>query len=172
VTWRAARATKFAIRRDENRRWIDNSPEWVHEACEGPLQRLGGRFRALVGNAGAADTFTRLRKLPDASADGSHHAIGNCLFSLPTVPHLFEARSPALAESGLGRRDAQHVHEIVSLAPEPPMLAHADEHVAGAAADLVGMLRDQFEVAATVPVGDGFLVFFHFPVPGGGKVFY
>jgi aryl-alcohol dehydrogenase-like predicted oxidoreductase len=34
-------ATKFAIRRDGNRRWIDNSPEWVHEACEGSLQRLG-----------------------------------------------------------------------------------------------------------------------------------
>jgi aryl-alcohol dehydrogenase-like predicted oxidoreductase len=34
-------ATKFAIRRDDNRRWIDNSPEWVHAACEGSLQRLG-----------------------------------------------------------------------------------------------------------------------------------
>jgi aryl-alcohol dehydrogenase-like predicted oxidoreductase len=34
-------ATKFAIRRDGGRRWIDNSPEWVREAVEGSLQRLG-----------------------------------------------------------------------------------------------------------------------------------
>ena len=34
-------ATKFAIRRDGGRRSIDNSPEWIHEACEASLRRLG-----------------------------------------------------------------------------------------------------------------------------------
>jgi aryl-alcohol dehydrogenase-like predicted oxidoreductase len=34
-------ATKFAIRRDDGERRIDNSPEWIHEAVEGSLQRLG-----------------------------------------------------------------------------------------------------------------------------------
>jgi aryl-alcohol dehydrogenase-like predicted oxidoreductase len=34
-------ATKFAIRRADGKRWIDNSPEWVREAVEGSLQRLG-----------------------------------------------------------------------------------------------------------------------------------
>jgi aryl-alcohol dehydrogenase-like predicted oxidoreductase len=34
-------ATKFAIRRADGRRWIDNRPEWVREAVEGSLQRLG-----------------------------------------------------------------------------------------------------------------------------------
>ena len=34
-------ATKFAIRREGGRRRIDNSPEWVREACEGSLRRLG-----------------------------------------------------------------------------------------------------------------------------------
>jgi aryl-alcohol dehydrogenase-like predicted oxidoreductase len=34
-------ATKFAIRREDGRRWVDTSPEWVHEAIEGSLQRLG-----------------------------------------------------------------------------------------------------------------------------------
>ncbi len=34
-------ATKFAIRRDDDRRAIDNSPEWIHEACEASLRRLG-----------------------------------------------------------------------------------------------------------------------------------
>jgi aryl-alcohol dehydrogenase-like predicted oxidoreductase len=34
-------ATKFANRREDGRRWIDNSPEWVREAVEGSLERLG-----------------------------------------------------------------------------------------------------------------------------------
>jgi aryl-alcohol dehydrogenase-like predicted oxidoreductase len=34
-------ATKFAIRREGDRRFIDNSPEWVHEACDASLRRLG-----------------------------------------------------------------------------------------------------------------------------------
>jgi aryl-alcohol dehydrogenase-like predicted oxidoreductase len=34
-------ATKFAIRRVNGQRRIDNSPEWVREACEGSLRRLG-----------------------------------------------------------------------------------------------------------------------------------
>jgi aryl-alcohol dehydrogenase-like predicted oxidoreductase len=34
-------ATKFAIRRERGQRRIDNSPAWIHEACEGSLRRLG-----------------------------------------------------------------------------------------------------------------------------------
>jgi aryl-alcohol dehydrogenase-like predicted oxidoreductase len=34
-------ATKFAIRREKGQRRIDNSPEWIREACEGSLRRLG-----------------------------------------------------------------------------------------------------------------------------------
>jgi aryl-alcohol dehydrogenase-like predicted oxidoreductase len=34
-------ATKFANRREDGRRWIDNSPEWIHQACEHSLRRLG-----------------------------------------------------------------------------------------------------------------------------------
>jgi aryl-alcohol dehydrogenase-like predicted oxidoreductase len=34
-------ATKFANRRDGDRRWVDSSPEWAKEACENSLQRLG-----------------------------------------------------------------------------------------------------------------------------------
>jgi aryl-alcohol dehydrogenase-like predicted oxidoreductase len=34
-------ATKFAIRRENGRRRVDNSPEWIREACEGSLRRLG-----------------------------------------------------------------------------------------------------------------------------------
>jgi aryl-alcohol dehydrogenase-like predicted oxidoreductase len=34
-------ATKFANRREGGRRWIDNSPEWIRQACEDSLRRLG-----------------------------------------------------------------------------------------------------------------------------------
>jgi aryl-alcohol dehydrogenase-like predicted oxidoreductase len=34
-------ATKFGNRRDGDRRWIDNSPEWIRTACDASLQRLG-----------------------------------------------------------------------------------------------------------------------------------
>jgi aryl-alcohol dehydrogenase-like predicted oxidoreductase len=34
-------ATKFANRREGDRRWIDNSPEWIHQACDASLKRLG-----------------------------------------------------------------------------------------------------------------------------------
>jgi aryl-alcohol dehydrogenase-like predicted oxidoreductase len=34
-------ATKFANRRENGRRWVDNSPEWIREACEASLKRLG-----------------------------------------------------------------------------------------------------------------------------------
>jgi len=34
-------ATKFAIRREGGTRRIDNSPEWIREACEASLRRLG-----------------------------------------------------------------------------------------------------------------------------------
>ena len=34
-------ATKFANRREGDRAWIDNSPEWIRQACEDSLRRLG-----------------------------------------------------------------------------------------------------------------------------------
>jgi aryl-alcohol dehydrogenase-like predicted oxidoreductase len=34
-------ATKFGNRRDGDRRWVDNSPDWIRTACEASLSRLG-----------------------------------------------------------------------------------------------------------------------------------
>jgi aryl-alcohol dehydrogenase-like predicted oxidoreductase len=34
-------ATKFACRREGDRAWIDNRPEWIRAACEASLRRLG-----------------------------------------------------------------------------------------------------------------------------------
>src|SRR3954451_4603047 len=33
-------ATKFGNRRDGDKRWVDNRPEWIHEACDASLRRL------------------------------------------------------------------------------------------------------------------------------------
>jgi aryl-alcohol dehydrogenase-like predicted oxidoreductase len=34
-------ATKFANRREDGRSWVDNSPEYIREACDASLRRLG-----------------------------------------------------------------------------------------------------------------------------------
>jgi len=34
-------ATKFGNRREGEKRWIDNRPEWIREACDASLKRLG-----------------------------------------------------------------------------------------------------------------------------------
>jgi aryl-alcohol dehydrogenase-like predicted oxidoreductase len=34
-------ATKFGNRREGDRRWVDNRPEWIREACDASLRRLG-----------------------------------------------------------------------------------------------------------------------------------
>jgi aryl-alcohol dehydrogenase-like predicted oxidoreductase len=34
-------ATKFGNRRDGDRRWVDNSPDWIRQACDASLSRLG-----------------------------------------------------------------------------------------------------------------------------------
>ena len=34
-------ATKFGNRREGDKRWIDNSPEWIHQAIDDSLRRLG-----------------------------------------------------------------------------------------------------------------------------------
>jgi aryl-alcohol dehydrogenase-like predicted oxidoreductase len=34
-------ATKFGNRRDGDRRWVDNRPEWIRTACDASLSRLG-----------------------------------------------------------------------------------------------------------------------------------
>ncbi len=83
---------------------IEKADEGSKDGIEA-LQRLGVRFRYLIGNAGDADTFTRLRKLLDGRADGSQHPIGNCLFYLATVPQLFEPIAAGLGESGLADED-------------------------------------------------------------------
>jgi aryl-alcohol dehydrogenase-like predicted oxidoreductase len=71
-------ATKFAIRRAEGKRWIDNSPEWVREAVEGSLQRLGVE---------QIDLYYMHRRNPDVPIEESVGAMGE-LVEQGKVAHI------------------------------------------------------------------------------------
>src|SRR5829696_8136474 len=60
-------ATKFAVRRDGERRWIDNSPEWIGEACDASLRRLGVEH---------IDLYYMHRRNPDVPIEESVGAMG------------------------------------------------------------------------------------------------
>jgi aryl-alcohol dehydrogenase-like predicted oxidoreductase len=71
-------ATKFAIRRADGKRWIDNSPEWVREAVEGSLQRLGVE---------QIDLYYMHRRNPDVPIEESVGAMGE-LVEQGKVAHI------------------------------------------------------------------------------------
>ena len=61
-------ATKFAIRRDDSgNRSIDNSPEWIREACDASLRRLG---------VDHIDLYYMHRRNPDVPIEESVGAMG------------------------------------------------------------------------------------------------
>jgi aryl-alcohol dehydrogenase-like predicted oxidoreductase len=71
-------ATKFAIRREDGRRWIDNSPEWIREAVEGSLERLGVE---------RIDLYYMHRRNPDVPIEESVGAMGD-LVEQGKVAHI------------------------------------------------------------------------------------
>ena len=71
-------ATKFAIRRQDGKRWIDNSPEWIREAIEGSLQRLGVE---------QVDLYYMHRRNPDVPIEESVGAMGE-LVEQGKVAHI------------------------------------------------------------------------------------
>jgi aryl-alcohol dehydrogenase-like predicted oxidoreductase len=96
-------ATKFAIRRAEGRRWIDNRPDWVREAAEGSLQRLGVE---------RIDLYYMHRRNPDVPIEESVGAMAE-LVEQGKVAHL--GLSEVNAET---LRAACAVHPITALQSE------------------------------------------------------
>jgi aryl-alcohol dehydrogenase-like predicted oxidoreductase len=96
-------ATKFAIRRENGRRRIDNSPEWIREACEGSLRRLGVE---------RIDLYYMHRRNQDVPIEESVGAMGE-LVSAGKVAHLglSEVNAKTL-------RAADAVHPITALQSE------------------------------------------------------
>ena len=71
-------ASKFAIRRENGQRGIDNSPEWIHEACEGSLRRIGIEH---------IDLYYMHRRNPDVPIEESVGAMGE-LVEQGKVAHI------------------------------------------------------------------------------------
>jgi aryl-alcohol dehydrogenase-like predicted oxidoreductase len=97
-------ATKFGNRRDaEGNRFVDNRPEWIREACDASLQRLGTDF---------IDLYYMHRRDPDVPIEESVGAMGE-LVQAGKVRHL--GLSEVSAET---LRAAAGVHAIAALQSE------------------------------------------------------
>src|SRR5690242_13120005 len=96
-------ATKFGNRRDGERRWIDNRPEWIRQACEDSLQRLG---------VDVIDLYYMHRRSPDVPIEES---VG----TMAELVHEGKVRHLGLSEvSARTLRAAAAVHPIAALQSE------------------------------------------------------
>ena len=96
-------ATKFGNRRDGQRRWVDNRPEWIREACEASLRRLG---------TDVIDLYYMHRRDPGVPVEESVGAMAE-LVQAGKVRHL------GLSEvSAATLRAAAAVHPIAALQSE------------------------------------------------------
>jgi len=96
-------ATKFAIRREAGQRRVDNSPEWIRQACEGSLRRLGIE---------RIDLYYMHRRNPEVPIEESVGAMAE-LVSEGKIAHL--GLSEVNAET---LRAASSVHPIAALQSE------------------------------------------------------
>jgi aryl-alcohol dehydrogenase-like predicted oxidoreductase len=96
-------ATKFAIRRENGQRRVDNSPDWIREACEGSLRRLGVE---------RIDLYYMHRRNPEVPIEESVGAMAE-LVAAGKVAHL--GLSEVNAET---LRAANVVHPITALQSE------------------------------------------------------
>jgi aryl-alcohol dehydrogenase-like predicted oxidoreductase len=96
-------ATKFGIRREGGERFIDNSPEWIRDACESSLRRL---------DTDRIDLYYMHRRNPDVPIEESVGAMAE-LVGEGKVRHL------GLSEvSAATLRAANDVHPITALQSE------------------------------------------------------
>jgi aryl-alcohol dehydrogenase-like predicted oxidoreductase len=96
-------ATKFGNRREGDRRWVDNRPEWIRTACDASLSRLG---------TDQIDLYYMHRRDPDVPIEESVGAMAE-LVTQGKVRHL--GLSEVSAET---LRRAHEVHPIAALQSE------------------------------------------------------
>jgi aryl-alcohol dehydrogenase-like predicted oxidoreductase len=130
-------ATKFANRREGGRRWIDNSPEWIRQACEGSLRRLGTEH---------IDLYYMHRRNPEVPIAESVGAMAG-LVEAGKVRHL------GLSEvSAATLRDACDVHPIAALQSEWSLFTREIEREIVPAARELGV-----GIVPYAPIGRGLL---------------
>jgi aryl-alcohol dehydrogenase-like predicted oxidoreductase len=132
-------ATKFGNRRDDDsdRRWVDNSPEWIRQACEDSLRRLG---------TDVIDLYYMHRRSPDVPVEESVGAMAE-LVSEGKVRHL--GLSEVSAET---LRAAATVHPIAALQSEWSLFTRGIE------AEIVPAARELgVGIVPYSPIGRGLL---------------
>jgi aryl-alcohol dehydrogenase-like predicted oxidoreductase len=130
-------ATKFAIRRENGQRRIDNSPAWVREACEGSLRRLG---------VDRIDLYYMHRRSPEVPIEESVGALAD-------LKRQGKIRAIGLSEVGATTlRKAHAVHPIAALQSEYSLWTRNPE-----IAVLEECRRLGVTLVAFSPLGRGFL---------------
>jgi aryl-alcohol dehydrogenase-like predicted oxidoreductase len=130
-------ATKFANRREGGRRWIDNSPEWIRQACEDSLRRLG---------VDTIDLYYMHRRDPDVPIEESVGAMAG-LVQAGKVRHL--GLSEVSADT---LRAACKVHPIAALQSEWSLFTRGLEREVVPAARELGV-----GIVPYSPIGRGLL---------------
>jgi aryl-alcohol dehydrogenase-like predicted oxidoreductase len=130
-------ATKFGNRRDGDRRWVDNSPEWIRQACDASLKRLGTDHIEL---------YYMHRRDPDVPIEESVGAMAE-LVTAGKVHHL------GLSEVSAETLDAAAgVHPIAALQSEWSLFTRGIE------ADIVPTARRlKVGIVPYSPIGRGLL---------------
>jgi aryl-alcohol dehydrogenase-like predicted oxidoreductase len=130
-------ATKFGNRRDGDRRWVDNRPEWIHQACEDSLRRL---------QVDHIDLYYMHRRSPDVPIEESVGAMAE-LVEQGKVRHLglSEVNADTL-------RAAAAVHPIAALQSEWSLFTRGLEEEIVPAARALGV-----GIVPYSPIGRGLL---------------
>jgi aryl-alcohol dehydrogenase-like predicted oxidoreductase len=130
-------ATKFGNRREGATRWIDNRPEWIREACDASLRRLG---------VDHIDLYYMHRRTPDVPIEESVGAMAE-LVAAGKVRHL--GLSEVSAET---LRAAVAVHPIAALQSEWSLFTR------GLEAEIVPTARELgVGIVPYAPLGRGLL---------------
>jgi aryl-alcohol dehydrogenase-like predicted oxidoreductase len=130
-------ATKFANRRDGDRRWVDNSPEWIRQAVEDSLRRL---------RTDRIDLYYMHRRDPNVPIEESVAAMAE-LVQQGKVRHL--GLSEVSAET---LRAAVAVHPIAALQSEWSLFTRGME------AEIVPTARELgVGIVPYSPIGRGLL---------------
>jgi aryl-alcohol dehydrogenase-like predicted oxidoreductase len=130
-------ATKFGIRIDAGTRRIDGRPEWVREACDGSLRRLG---------VDHIDLYYQHRVDPDTPIEETVGALGE-LVAAGKIRHI------GLSEAGAETiRRAHAVHPIAAVQSEYSLWTRDIEQSV-----LPAMRELGIALVAYSPLGRGFL---------------
>jgi aryl-alcohol dehydrogenase-like predicted oxidoreductase len=130
-------ATKFGNRRDGDKRWIDNRPEWIHQACDDSLRRLG---------VDHIDLYYMHRRTPDVPIEESVGAMAE-LVQAGKVLHL-----------GLSEVNAETLRAAVAVHPIAALQSEWSLFTRGLEAEIVPTARELgVGLVPYAPLGRGLL---------------